>query len=69
MPAGFVELFGANNGTAGLAAAPITDIKLKMYGLKVDTSKTDFPTCSYAQISAKNYGRPAPRSHWSPKVP
>ncbi len=59
VPAGFVELFGANNGTAGLAAAPITDIKLKMYGLKVDTSKTDFPTCSYALIS-KNYGATCP---------
>jgi len=58
-PAGFVELFSASNGTSGLAAAPITDIKLKMYGLKVDTSKTDFPTCSLAVIS-KNYGATCP---------
>lgn len=59
VPASFVELFGATNATSGLAAAPITDIKLKMYGLKVDTSKKDFPTCSLATIQ-KNYGASCP---------
>jgi hypothetical protein len=36
--------------TTGLDAAPVTDIKLKMYGLHVDFK--DFPTCSLAFVTA-----------------
>jgi hypothetical protein len=49
-PASFVELFHVANVTAGLDAAPVTDIKLKMYGLRVDFK--DFPTCSLAFVTA-----------------
>jgi hypothetical protein len=50
IPAGFVELFSASNATTTLDAAPLIDIKLKMYGLRVDSK--DFPTCSLAQVTA-----------------
>jgi hypothetical protein len=50
-PASFVELFSAHNLTPTLDAAPLIDIKLKMYGLRVDSK--DFPTCSLAQVTAQ----------------
>jgi hypothetical protein len=56
-PASFVELFSAMNATAGLDAAPLIDIKLKMYGMRLDWR--DFPTCSLAQVTA-HYGATCP---------
>jgi hypothetical protein len=56
-PASFRELFSATNVSAGLDAAPLIDIKLKMYGMRVDWK--DFPTCSLAQVTA-HYGATCP---------
>lgn len=50
-PIGFVQTLKAANTDPTLRAAVLTDIKLTMYGLKVDTK--DFPTCSTATIAAK----------------
>jgi len=38
------------NGTSGNRTAPLSDIKVKMYGLAVDGK--DFPTCSVGKIAA-----------------
>lgn len=51
VPASFKELFQVTSSTAA-NAAPVTDIKLKMYGLKIDSSA--FPTCSLSKVSASN---------------
>jgi hypothetical protein len=51
-PASFEELFHVANVNAALNAAPVTDIKLKMYGLRIDFK--DFPTCSLAKVTATN---------------
>jgi hypothetical protein len=47
---GFNEKLSAKNKTSGKNAAPLTDIKLTLYGLKSNFKY--FPTCTYAQISA-----------------
>jgi hypothetical protein len=56
-PASFEELFHVQNATPGLNAAPAIDIKLKMYGLRLDWK--DFPTCSPAKVLA-SYGAGCP---------
>lgn len=50
VPASWVELFHTQNVNTALDAAPVTDIKLKMYGLKIDWKA--FPTCTLAQVTA-----------------
>jgi len=50
VPAGFHEVFSAHNTTSSLDAAPLVDIKLKMYGLRIDSK--DFPTCPLAKVQA-----------------
>ncbi len=47
-PISLTEALKAGNATAGLRAAPLTDIKLTIYGLTVDSK--DFPTCSATTI-------------------
>ncbi len=49
-PAGFTEALAAASAQPGLNAAPLVDIKLTLYGLKLDSK--DFPTCSVASIVA-----------------
>lgn len=46
---GFTENYGAANATAGNRAAPLVDIKTKIYGF-VSNGK-DFPTCDGTKIS------------------
>jgi hypothetical protein len=49
VPVGFTQTYNAF-GTNGDLAAPLTDIKTSIYGLKADAK--DFPTCSASKISA-----------------
>ena len=50
MPTGFTQILNVQSAVTGLRAAPLTDMKLTMYGLKVDTK--DFPSCSAATIGS-----------------
>ncbi len=49
-PAGLTEVLAAASAQTGLNAAPLTDVKWTIYGLKVDSK--DFPTCSAVSIEA-----------------
>ncbi len=51
VPTGFTQTLEVQSAQSGLRAAPLTDIKLTIYGLKVDTK--DFATCSPATIDKK----------------
>jgi hypothetical protein len=58
-PLGFNENLTAANTVKGLRAAPLTDIKLTMYGLKVDTKA--FPVCTATFINAKKSDSACPK--------
>lgn len=47
---GFKEVLTAKSTTSGNRAAPLINLKTKIYGLKLD--QKDFPTCSEAKIAA-----------------
>jgi len=49
-PTGFKEVLTAKSTTNGNRAAPLVNLKTKIYGLKMD--QNDFPTCSQAKIAA-----------------
>jgi hypothetical protein len=48
---GFTETLTASNNTPGDRAAPLTDIKTSIYGLK--SNSKHFPTCSGTEMSAQ----------------
>lgn len=48
---GFTEVYTAASDTSGSRAAPLTDIKTTIYGIK--SNAKNFPTCDGNQISAK----------------
>jgi hypothetical protein len=50
VPLGFSESLTAANATSGMRAAPLTDIKVTLTGLKANPKP--FPTCSAAKIIA-----------------
>lgn len=57
---GFTQTYGAANAAAGMRAAPLTDIKLTIEGLKVDPGP--FPTCSIAKILAAKSDAGCPKA-------
>jgi hypothetical protein len=50
VPVGYTESLTASNTTAGLVAAPLVDIKTKIYGLK--SNLNSFKTCSFHTIDS-----------------